>query len=225
MKTTSSIWKLLLVVTAGLALYVPAAQARDRGNGGAGSWEFSMPINYTKTSTVTGQSGSSADINAGLSTGLGLGYNVNDNFQVTGKFNWGQRNYSANTTGTGTIGPYNGTLYSSTLELDATYYFMPGDFTPFVSGGFGSTFIDSNIPNGGSSSSCYWDPWWGYVCGTYQPTKTSTNITYNFGAGMRMDLSRNFALQGSINRMWIDAARTGSTPEFDSFRIDFIFRM
>jgi opacity protein-like surface antigen len=225
MKTTSSILKLLLAVLAGLALYAPAAQARDRGNGGAGSWEFSMPINYTKSTTVTGQNGSSADVNAGLNTGLGLGYNVNDNFQVNGTFSWGQRNYAAHATGTGTISPYNGTMYTSTLQMNAIYYFMPGDFTPFVSGGFGSTFVDSNIPNGSGSSSCYWDPWWGYVCGTYQPTKTSTNLSYNFGAGARMDISRQFALQGSINRLWLDAPQTGSKPTFDSFRIDFIFRM
>ena len=63
------------------------------------------------------------------------------------------------------------------------------------------------------------------MCGTYHPTKTSTNISYSAGLGARMDISRQFALQGSVNRMWIDAPQTGSKPEFDSFRIDFVFRM
>ena len=86
---------------AGLALVVPAAQARDRGNNGHGSLEFTVPINYTSSATITGQNGSSADVNAALNTGFGMGYNINDNFQVNGTFSWGYRNYSATTTGTG----------------------------------------------------------------------------------------------------------------------------
>lgn len=226
-KAIATSLKLFLAAIAGLALYAPAAEAAGRGNNGNGSLEFSVPINYTSSATITGQNGSSADINAALNTGFGMGYNVNDNFQVNGTFSWGYRNYSAkpvNDAGS-TVGPYNGQLSTSSLQLNAVYYFMAGDFTPFVSGGFGSTFVDSNIPNGTGSSTCYWDPYWGYVCGTYQPTKSSTNISYSAGLGARMDINRSFAMQGSVNRMWIDAATSGSKPEFDMFRIDFIFRM
>ena len=228
MKTTlSTILKLFLAVLAGLALYAQAAQAADRGKGRAGSLEFSVPLNYTGSSTITGQNGSSADINSALNMGFGMGYNVNDNFQVNGVFSWAYRNYSATTIGTGGVAQqYNGQLGTSSLQLNALYYFMAGDFTPFVQGGFGSTFVDSNIPDGGTSgSTCYWDPYWGYVCGSYVPTKTSTNISYSAGLGGRWDISRQFAMQGSFNRMWIDAAQAGSKPQFDSFRIDFVFRM
>ena len=226
-KTIVTSLKLFLAAIAGLALYVPAAEAAGRGNNGNGSLEFSVPLNYTSSSTITGQNGSSADINSALSMGFGMGYNVNDNFQVNGVFSWAYRNYSAKTVASpgGAINNYNGQLGTSSLQLNAVYYFMAGDFTPFVSGGFGSTYVDTGIPNGSGSSSCYWDPYWGYVCGTYQPTKSSTNISYNAGLGARMDINRQFAMQGSINRVWIDAPQAGSTPEFDMFRIDFIFRM
>jgi len=227
-KTLATNSKLLLAVLAGLALVVPAAQAKDRGNNGQGSLEFTVPINYTKSETLNGANGSSADINATLNTGFGMGYNINDNFQVNGTFSWAYRNYSAITTPTGgsTVTNYSGQLDTSSLQLNAVYYFMAGDFTPFVQGGFGSTFVDSNIPDGGTSgSTCYWDPYWGYVCGSYVPTKTSTNISYSAGLGGRWDISRQFAMQGSFNRMWIDAAQAGSKPQFDSFRIDFVFRM
>jgi hypothetical protein len=60
------------------------------------------------------------------------------------------------------------------------------------------------------------------VCGTYQPTKTSTNISYSGGLGVRYDINRQFAMQGSYNKFYIDSA---SKPSFDMFRIDFIFRM
>jgi hypothetical protein len=225
-KTLATSSKLFLAVLAVLALAVPAAQARDRGNNGAGSLEFTVPINYTSSTNITGQNGSSADINAALSTGFGMGYNINDNFQINGTFSWGSRNYAATTTGSLGTTQYNGTLDTSSLQMNAVYYFMAGDFTPFVSGGFGTTYVNTNIPTGsGGSNTCYWDPYWGYVCGSYYPTKTSNNISYSAGLGARMDISRNFALQGSINRMWLDAPQTGSKPEFDSLRIDFVFRM
>jgi opacity protein-like surface antigen len=218
---------LFLASIAGLMLSIPVAEAKDRGNNGNGSVEFSIPINYTETSTVTGEGGSSAEVNAALNSGFGLAYNINDNFQINGTFSWGNRNYSANVVCT-TLpctgnSSYNGTLSTSSLQMNAVWYFMPGDFTPFVSAGFGSTFIDTNIPNGTGSSSCYWDPYFGYVCGSYYPTKSSTNISYSAGLGARYDFSRQFALQGSWNKFYIDASN--SKPEADMIRVDFIFRM
>jgi outer membrane protein W len=210
---------LFLATIAGLMLYVPAAEAKDRGNNGNGSMEFSIPINYTETTTVNGSNGSSAKVDAALNTGFGIAYNINDNFQINGTFSWGNRNYSITSTTAGA----NGTLSTSSLQMNAVWYFMPGDFTPFVSAGFGSTFIDTNIPNGSGSSTCYWDPYYGYVCGTYQPTKSSTNISYSAGLGARYDFSRQFALQGSWNKFYIDASN--SKPEADMIRVDFIFRM
>jgi hypothetical protein len=215
---------LFLATMAGLILCAPAAQAKDRGNNGNGSVEFSIPINYTESSTVDGANGSSAKVDAALNTGFALAYNINDSFQIGGSFSWGNRNYSVTTVDTSAATQkYNGTLSTSSLQMNALWYFMPGDFTPFVSAGFGTTFIDSNIPNGSGSSSCYWDPYWGYVCGTYQPTKSSTNISYGFGLGARYDFSRQFALQGSWNKFYIDGSN--SKPEADMIRVDFIFRM
>jgi len=215
---------LFLASIAGFMLYVPAAEAKDRGNNGNGSVEFSIPINYTQSVTTTGENGSSATVNAALNSGFGIAYNISDKFQVNGTFSWGNRNYSINNLPPGTaLGAGNGVLSTSTLQMNAVYFFLPGDFAPFVSAGFGTTFIDSNIPNGSGSGSCYWDPYWGYVCGSYQPTYSSTNITYNWALGARFDVNRQFAIDGVYSKMYIDA--TNSSPSFDMFRMDFIFRM
>jgi opacity protein-like surface antigen len=220
--------KLFLAALAGLALVIPAAQAKDRGNNGAGSMEFSVPIAYTGSTTVDGENGSKADVQAAFNMGFGMGYNFTDKFQVNGIFSWSQRNYSATLTSDGVPGcgsncNYNNTLYTTSLQVNAVYYFMPGDFTPFVQGGFGTTYIDTNIPNGTGSSGCYWDPYWGYVCGTYQNTKTSSNISYSGGLGARYDVNRQFAVQGSYNKFYIDGSH--AKPDFDIVRFDFIFRM
>ena len=226
-KTIAASLKLFLAVLTGLALYAPVAEAAGRGNNGAGSMEFSVPLNYTTSSTISGQNGSSADVNAALSMGFGMGYNFNDHFQVNGAFTWSQRNYTAKTTPDAGVTPssYTNTMYASSLQVNAVYYFMAGDFTPFVQGGFGTTYVDTNIPNGTGGSTCYWDPYWGYVCGTYVPTKTSSNISYSGGVGARYDVNRQFSMQGSYNKFYIDAPQTSSTPSADVWRVDFIFRM
>jgi opacity protein-like surface antigen len=219
-KTIAISLKLFMAAIAGLALYAPVAEAGDRGRNGAGSLEFNVPIVYTATTTFD-SNGASATIYDQLNSGFGLGYNINDNFQVNGQFSWAYRNYS---TESGTAIKSSGSLNTSSLAMNAVYYFMEGDFTPFITAGFGSTFIDTNIPdNSGTGGGCYYDPWWGYVC--YEDTKSSSNISYGLGIGARMDVSRGFAIEGSVNRNYIDANQASTKPTFDTVRFNFIFRM
>jgi len=56
------------------------------------------------------------------------------------------------------------------------------------------------------------------------PTKTETDIVYNLGLGIRFDLNRQFSLQPSYNKAWTDMGSRG-IPDFDVWRLDFIFRM
>jgi opacity protein-like surface antigen len=215
--------KATFAVVAGMSLCVPAAQAAGRGNNGAGSMEFNVPLNYMSSASVNGDGGSSASVNAALGTGFGMGYNFSDNLQVNGQFTWSSRNYRATVLdGGGAPVDYSNTLYTSTVLLNAVYYFMPGDFTPFVSGGIGTTFTDSNIIDPGGGSGCYVYPIYGYMC--YTPTKTSTNLSYNYGVGVRKDVNRGFALEGSWNQIYIDTAQSKDLKT-DIWRVNFIFRM
>ena len=91
----------------------------------------------------------------------------------------------------------NGTLYANTIRFNATWNIL-GDFTPFVVGGIGSTYIDTNIPNGPPSNQCWYDPWWGYYCGIYVPTKTAYYVSYSGGLGVRFDLDRSIFLRASV---------------------------
>ena len=221
-----SISRIVPMVAAGalagaLALPSPVqAQGRER----AGSLEFILPIILTPSTHFNGQGGSSADLNSNLGFGLGMNYNVNNHFQVGGLFSWSYRNYTANIVDTnGVTTKATGTLSASTIGLNATYFLMPSGTSPYVTGGFGSTFVDTNIPNGLPATGCWYDPWYGYICNTYVPTKTQTALSYQAGAGMRFELNRTFSVQGSYNRMWIDL--TSSTPSMDLWRLDFVFRM
>ncbi len=112
---------------------------------------------------------------------------------------------------------------TSTIGVNGVYYLLGGNFTPFISAGIGYTYIDTNIQTGPSSGSCWWDPWYGYVCTSYANTKTESDWSYNAGIGVRFDVNRAFSLQGSYNKMWLEADKV--KPEFDMIKIDFIFRM
>jgi len=222
--------RLFLAAIAGLALYVPVAEAGGRGNNGAGSLEFNVPLIYTATTTIDGTgatAGASATIYDTLNMGFGMGYNFTDNFQINGQFAWAYRNYATkNAPGSaGGTTNSNGSLNTSSLQLNAVYYFMSGDFTPFVTAGFGTTYIDTGIPTTTppASGGCYYDPWWGYVC--YNDTKSSSNISYGAGLGARMDVSRGFAIEGSLNRNYIDVNQASSKPAIDQVKFNFIFRM
>jgi opacity protein-like surface antigen len=192
----------------------------------AGNMEFSLPIIYTDSATIEGSGNSSVDLNADWSPGFGIGYDFNEHFLLSGLFNWSSRGYDAEiVTDNGRREQYNGTMDTSTLSLNGTYYFIDCDLTPFVSGGIGLTYIDTNIPSGASQSYCYWDPWWGYVCSSYVPTKSENELSYNAGLGLRWDVTQNFSLQGSYNKMWIDVSNaSGGMPDFDVIKMDIIFR-
>jgi hypothetical protein len=89
----------------------------------------------------------------------------------------------------------------------------------------GITYIDTSIQTGPSNGTCWWDPWYGYVCSSYYPTKTQSDFTYGFGLGVRFDLNPKFSLQPSYNKAWVDINNASGTPDFDIWRLDFIFRM
>jgi len=221
---------LVFAAIAGAALYVPVAEAQGfttvRPGGRGGTWDFFMPLSYSESATINGQGGSSVDLNADWGFGFGFGYNFNDHLQLNGLMAWSSRSYDAKViTDTGATQRYSNYLDISTLSLNGVYYMLNGDITPFVSAGVGITYVDTNIQDGPASGACWYDPWWGYVCSSYVETKTENDISYNAGVGVRFDVNRQFGLQAGYYKTWIDISKASGTPDFDIWRLDFIFRM
>ena len=202
----------------------------SRPGGRAGTWDFFLPLTYNPAFGWNGsQGGSKVDLDATWGFGFGFGYNLSDHFQLNGLFSWAARNYRATVvpaTPPGAPKQYSGTEYSSTFSLNGIFYILPGDISPFVAAGVGWTYIDTGIPNGNYGSTCWWDPWYGYICNGGYPTKTESDWSYTIGVGVRFDLSRQFSLQPSYNKAWINLQNAGGgSPYFDIWRLDFIFRM
>jgi len=230
MKTKSIIAKLIPCALAclGITTTMTFAQASNSGTSPTrgGSWDVYVPLIYTTDTTIDGQGGSKAEINDDVSVGLGAGYNFNDYFQLGGSFNWNSRSYDATIVREdGSKGQYGESLETSTIAMNAICYLLPGNITPFVSGSIGYTFIDTNIQNGPTESVVFYDPWYGYVVDTYTPTKTESDFSYAAGAGLRVEVNQDFALQLSYNRMWMNLDNALDNPEVDTIRLDFTFRV
>jgi opacity protein-like surface antigen len=217
--------KTWLRVTVSMLLAAYAVGAPAQGSASrAGKWEFTFQPQYVDSKSVTGNNGSRADVSGDWGFGLGLAYNFSNHLALGGELTWGNADYRARIVpGAGNPGSsfdISGTMETSTLRLNGTWNFLATNFTPFVTGGIGATYVDTNIPNG--PTQCWVDPWFGTYCDT--PTRSNTYFSYNAGAGLRWDVNRDFFLRGVYTRQWIDVGGGAGSPAFDQFRIDFGFR-
>jgi len=216
-----------MAVGLALALWMGASAANaDAQTRREGKWQFSIPITFTFSQTIDGEGGSSIDLNNDIGWGFGFGYHLNEKFFVGGEFTWLRASYAAtipydddgNETpdGTSTIG---GTLDASNFQAVGQYNILENKlFTPFIRANLGTTYTDSNIASGPPQGSCWWHPWWGYICGSWVPTYDRWSFAFGGGVGVRADVSRSFFLEASFNGLWINF--DNSTPVFDGIRLN-----
>ncbi|MCK7467124.1 MAG: porin family protein [Desulfosudis oleivorans] len=148
---------LVLTILAVGAMHASVAVAEENTtihrSSRSGDMEFSLADNLYGFFHDQRLGGSSVDLNADWSPGFGIGYHINEHVLVNGLFTWSSRGYDAETVlENGSTGNYNGTLDSSTISLNGTYFILDRDITPFVSGGIGWTYLDTNIPSGPSEA-------------------------------------------------------------------------
>ena len=191
-----------------------------------GHWQFSVPITFTSGSSYDSQEGTSINVSDDLGWGFSFGYNLNKHLMFGTDFTWLSANYNAHiaTDNNGdqipdTTVDLAGTLDASNLQFFAQYNIMSGHITPFIRGSLGWAWIDSNIPSGPATGTCWWDPWYGYICNTWQPTFSDSSFAYGVGAGVRAELGPRFFLEASYNILWIDFDKAG-TQDFDGVRLN-----
>jgi opacity protein-like surface antigen len=215
---------LLVAVVAGLASdgsgLMAAAEASDR----TGSWEMLIPVRYISGKTLDFEHGSSIDLHSDIGWGFGFGYNLSEKMNIDFEFAWMDANYAV-TIASADNPPLvsvdaTGYLEVTTTQINFNYYFMPKTITPYVSAGFGWLWYDTNIPTGPATGGCYWDPWYGQICGTYQDTATGSGFSYGFGAGVRIEPKQNFFLRLGVNDNWQDLGSYSNSPDFISYRLD-----
>jgi opacity protein-like surface antigen len=198
------------------ALPVGSALSADR----QGTWETRLDITYQNSSDWDFNGGTTAEIDSDTSLLLGLAYHISDQLELGGNVTFGQTDYEADIVGD-TVPDFSvrGEYESTALTFDATWNFMPGDFSPFVSATAGWSWVDTNIATEPPQTGCWWDPWWGYVCTTFQDTKSLDGFTYGFDVGARYDFTDSFAIHASYRMMWVDLDNASGTPDIDGFRL------
>ena len=212
------------LVSLGILAMAPVAfaQSADR----AGTWETRIDIVYINSSDWDFAGGTTAEIDSDTSFLLGFGYHLNDNLELGGNFTFGQTDYTADIAGDepGEFFGVRGEYESTSLLFDATWNFLPGAFSPFVSASAGWAWVDTNIATGPPQTGCWWDPWWGYVCDTFQSTRNVEEFTYQAGVGVRWDLSPGYTMRLAYEKHWLDLGEAASTPSFDQFKAGVVFR-
>jgi hypothetical protein len=209
--------KRLSLLAAALLLAAPAV-AQQR----AGKSEFYLGPVFTTGQTYSFEGGTTATTDTGYGLTLGYAKNVNANLSWGVEGAWGSSDYRSTVLpGPGNTGdPVNvrGTVETGTIRFVGTYNFLASALTPFVSGGLGWTYVDSNVPSGPPQGVCWWYPWWGEVCGTYVPTASTTKFSYNAALGLRQDFQQMF-IRGLVSEQWVQIGSSGTTA-WTQWRID-----
>ena len=208
----------------GMAVWAPRTAAAESQRGL--KWQFSFPITFASGTTVDGQEGTNFKLNDDVGWGLAFGYHMNENLMLGADFTWISANYNAHVAfdtnsdgkpdGTADV---SGTLEAATVHFVGQYNILKKNITPFVRASLGWTWLDSNIPSAPPQGSCWWDPWYGYICNTWQPTYGATDFSYGAAAGLRADIQERFFVELSYNVLWIDTSKAG-TPNIDGVRVN-----
>lgn len=207
-------------VLVALLAALPAQAQSTRGN----KSEFYLSPVFTDGKSYSFEGGSSARTDTGF--GLTLGYNFNfDQHKALGmEVSWSDQDYRATVApgllNGGAAQDIRSTLETWTVRFTGTYYLLEGNFTPFVTGGLGWTYLDTNIPTGLPQNICWYYPWYGSYCGTFVPTATSTKFSYNAGLGLRMELGGGF-VRAMVNEQWMDFGGSYGSSSVTQYRIDF----
>ena len=214
----------------GLALLLCSAAAlADRQPG----WDYGGEVLYQFSQDVDFKGGSRASLDDDLGLALSFTYRFNSRLELLFGVDWNSIDYNADiapapvSPGGPVVGngfSVEGTIEYWTPRVGVNFNLLEGDLTPYVTGGIGWAFIDTNVPEGRPQSTCWWDPWYGYICGTFQNTKSVDELEYNVGAGLRWDINRTMSLRFGYERHWIDLNDASSTPGFDQLKVGIIGR-
>jgi opacity protein-like surface antigen len=208
------------IYLAGLALAllafatVAGAQSREE------RWEFTLGIPYQLGSTTTVDGGSTLKTNDDFGFGMTFGYNSSEKVTWSFGMKWASPGYDADVVkDDGGITGISGTYDTWGLSGNVLYHFGEGGaLTPFVGAGIGYTWIDTNIPNGLPQTGCWWDPWYGYICSTYYPTKSVNSFSYQAMGGLRYAFNPRTFLRLTYASQWVDTSN--ATPRFDVFGVE-----
>lgn len=194
-----------------------------RTNERAGSWEGYVGLRQLFSESVNFDGGSTLKTDDETTFGFGFGYHFSPHLLVGGDFSFGSVSYdgmvqSADTPDTRTA--VSGKFDVGSISANATWHFLDGPLTPFVSASIGYVSVDTNIAKGPPQLGCWWDPWYGYVCAHFVDTKTEDAFSYGLGVGGRWDFAPGWFGRLGYEERWMNIGKASGTPGFGGLRLD-----
>ena len=204
------------IYLAGLALALLAGATAANAQSREGRWDFTIGTPIQLGGTFDFEGGSTVKTNDDWGFGLTTGYNFSENLEASFGFKWAGVGYDANVVkDDGGVTGISGTYDVWGLSANLLFNLGEGRLTPFVGAGIGWAWIDTNVPNGLPSTGCWWDPWYGYICYTDYPTKSTDAFTYQAMLGLRYAFNPTTFLRLSYVSQWTSLDQATSTPRFD----------
>jgi opacity protein-like surface antigen len=208
---------------AACSVSVASAQNSTRGAG----WEFAFDVIYQDSTDLSFDGGTTASLDPDWGFTVGAAYRLSERLEIGFGIDWQKIAYDANLQSallpTLRVG-VSGDLEALTPRAWLNFNVMQGPVTPYVNGGIGWSFVDTNIPNSRVQVGCWWDPWFGQICTPYQSTKTLDDFVYQLGAGVRWDVSPGYTLRLGYEKHWFDYGNATSTPDFDQWKLGIAMR-
>jgi opacity protein-like surface antigen len=203
-----------------------AHPAAAQGSGDReGKWEARLALLFQQSADADFDGGTTASIDSDTGFRIGVGHHLTDQIEFGFNFDLAQADYDADivgdVNGVPFVAPVRGELDYTNASFDATFNFMTGQFSPFIVGAIGWSWVDTNIATEPPQTGCWWDPWWGYVCTTFQDTKTIDGFTYEVGLGARYDFNESFSLSGSYRKTWHDWDNADGAVDIDTAILSF----
>ena len=188
-------------------------------------WEMGFSVLDLSDVNASGLNGSALDVNGTTGFGFSGAYNFSERLALGLDLNYANPSYRATLVPDGSGEPevIRAKLDTSTVQFKGIFNLLEADFTPFVELGIGWTYLDSNIVSGISGPTCWWDPWWGYICNNYYDTYSETRTSLSYALGVRWDINSDYVFRASWGVLDIDTDRSEDI-EVDTLQLTFMWK-
>ena len=139
--------------------------------------------------------------------GFGIAYHFNDFISIHGDFMFGEANFSGDFPIEGAPGStvfIKQDAFIQTGRFNVDYNIINRRLTPFVTAGIGYQYLETELHSLPPVSYCWWDPWWGYICDVSHPYASTTDFTWNAGAGVRWNITDNLVVKAMAGATWLE---------------------
>jgi len=184
-------------------------------------WQARIGASYQPTTDVDFDGGSRIEFNSSTAFLIGIGYELSNHFEIGANFTYDDRDYEGLLAGDEPDEdfPVLGNMETMGVMFDLSYYFLTGRFRPFLTTAAGWNFVDTNVETRPPQVGCWWNPWYGYICESFQDTKSVDGFAYQVGAGVNYRITPTVSLSGSYKMSWLDMPKADGTPTFDAIQI------